>query len=761
MKQTLASTLAILLLLCAGRLLAAEPVVRGRVHDAERAPLPGVRVAIEHLDESVETGLDGRFAIAVPARSSAIVLLFEKPAYRPERRAVALPATAELEVELAPLRQISETVTVTATRVDIPLDENPAATTLVGRDALVSVPRGIGAEEALRTVPGVKVDNQANGERVHLSMRGQGILTERGVRGIQVLLDGIPINDPSGFAPDLYDVDWADVDRIDVVRGPVGFLFGGGSSGGVVSIRTQEGGDTPLGADAWASGGSNAFYKLHAAAGGSSGALDYSLSVARTEGDGYRDHTAFWGNNLYGRLDWKASPRFRLSAVVAATGYFNQNAEGLNLAWLAEDRRMANPDALAYNEYQKTIRQTGGLSGTLDLTADQTLSFTAYLRHTDYTESVPSTVQHRNLDSPGGSLQYTLRLGQGTVRSTSSAGLDLDGQTIDEYRRPNLGDAVEAPVKVSDQTADQGRAGFFLMERLELGARWAVLVGLRHDRIRNTLDDHLKAGGVDLSGERVFQQTTGRVGATFSARRDLDLYASWGQGFLPPATEELYANPDALGGFNASLVPATSRGEEVGLRGNARGRFYYDVALFHLDTRNDFERYRIAARPLETFYGNAGDTRRFGLESQLKWFPARSVAVTVAYTWSHFTYTRYDGLTYTGDLAGNTLPNWPRHLAFLGAEYTAGSHWVLGVTEEIQSRAYVDATNATWIDAYALLGLRAAYRWRGRRAQVEAFVSGRNVTGVEYIAFTEPDPDGNSYHPGPTAEVFAGVRASF
>jgi hypothetical protein len=44
---------------------------------------------------------------------------------------------------------------------------------------------------------------------------------------------------------------------------------------------------------------------------------------------------------------------------------------------------------------------------------------------------------------------------------------------------------------------------------------------------------------------------------------------------------------------------------------------------------------------------------------------------------------------------------------------------------------------------------------------VEAFVSGRNVTGVEYVAFTEPDPDGNSYHPGPTAEVFGGVRVSF
>lgn len=35
---------------------------------------------------------------------------------------------------------------------------------------------------------------------------------------------------------------------------------------------------------------------------------------------------------------------------------------------------------------------------------------------------------------------------------------------------------------------------------------------------------------------------------------------------------------------------------------------------------------------------------------------------------------------------------------------------------------------------------------------------GKNLTGKEYIAFTEPDPDGNSYQPGPGRQVFAGVR---
>src|ERR1019366_5063169 len=130
---------------------------------------------------------------------------------------------------------------------------------------------------------------------------------------------------------------------------------------------------------------------------------------------------------------------------------------------------------------------------------------------------------------------------------------------------------------------------------------------LRLDGIRNELADKLQAGGLNLSGSADFSRVTGRLGVTRSVTRDFSLYASWGQGFLPPATEELYANPAALGGFNRSLKPATSTGEEVGARGSALVRLFWDVAFFRLDTRRDFERYRVASRPLETFYGNAGE----------------------------------------------------------------------------------------------------------------------------------------------------------
>jgi iron complex outermembrane receptor protein len=739
-----------------------EPEVRGIVHDREANALDGVRITVEQTGQTAATGPDGRFSLVLSRPLPSVTLRFEHPQRETvvrEIRTDALPV--ELDVVLSAQLRLEESVTVTASRLDIPARDNPAATTVVTGPPLALVPRGIAADETLVSVPGVKVDNQADGERVHLSIRGQGILAEHGIRGIQVLLDGIPLNDPTGFAPDLYDVDWTDVDRIDVLRGPVAFLYGGGSSGGVVSVSTRGGRVERLGGDAFLNAGSNGFYKAQGAVAGGSERLSGSLDLARTAGDGYREHTAFWGDNLYARAGWRPGPRVRLDAVFAATGYFNQNAEGLNLEWLAEDRRMANPDALTYNEYQKTVRQTGGLSGRFDLGPGHEIDLVSYFRHTRYTESVPSTVQHRSMDAPGLSVQYKGRFGRGSVRATLSAGTDLDGQTIDEHRRPNLGRAVEGEEKVSDQVADQGRVGLFGMARVEVGPRFAVLLGLRHDRIRNQLDDRLKAGGTDLSGERTFGQTTGRVGVSYAVTSHLDLYASWGQGFLPPATEELYANPDALGGFNTHLVSASSHGAEVGARGSLGRPLVYEVTVFHLTTTDDFERYRITERPLETFYRNGGDSRRWGLETRVDWLPSRDVRVTAAYTLSDFVYTRYDSISLPGDWSGNALPNSPRHQLAVEAEYTARDRWVLSGTVQALSRAYVDATNATWIDGYALLGLRLARRFRFGDRSLEAFVSARNLANVEYIAFTEPDPDGNSYQPGPEREVFGGLRVRF
>jgi iron complex outermembrane receptor protein len=649
-------------------------------------------------------------------------------------------------------------IVITATRIGIPRREIPAATAVVGPEALATMPRGIAVDEAVRLVPGVKVDNQADGKRVHMSIRGQGILSERGIRGIKVTLDGLPINDPSGFAPDFYDVDWPTVDVVEVLRGPGASLYGAGSSAGVLNIRTDDGGPTPASGFVSGTYGSNGFWRATGDFGGSQGNLNYRGSYTRNEGDGYRVHTAFHGDNVYAKVHWAALAGLHLTPIVWYTDFFNQNAEGLNLTWLAQDRRMANPDAITYNEYQDTKRVVGGAVGEADLGSGRSLQFNGFVRSTRYEESVPSTVQHRSLLSPGATIQYTVERPTGSLRHHLSLGTDVQRQDIDEYRRPNLGNAVEAPDTVSNQSIYQYGVGFFALDRIELGSGWGAMLNVRYDRVQNRLFDHLQAGGVDLSGDASFDHLTGRAGVTFAPGRDLGFYASFGQGFLPPATEELANNPERLGGFNQNLQPAVSWGGEVGARGTLGGTVLFDVSLFQLHTDNDFDRYRVETRPLETFYRNAGSSQRYGVESYLAWTPATPVVLQVAYTYSHFKYTNTSGAY--GDIHGHWLPNSPQHQLVVDAQYSPVEKFTVGLSVEALSRWYIDPTNATSQDGYALLNARASYRLPVPGPGAELMVAARNIFGKQYIAFTEPDPDGNSYQPAAERELFAGLRVA-
>ena len=422
------------------------------------------------------------------------------PAARPASARTPAPAAPSPQQPQQPAQRAGEdtllvtrlnAIVITAPRISIPLGDNPAATRVVGPEVLRAMPRGIAVDEAVALVPGVKVDNQADGKRVHMSVRGQGILSEHGIRGINVLLDGLPLNDPTGFAADFYDVDWPTVSLVELQRGPAASLYGGGSSAGVLSISTADGGSRPAAGQASGTYGSNGFWRTSAQVGGSGGDLNYRASYTHAGGDGYRVHTAFHGDNVYAKAHWDAAAGIRLTPVLWYTDFFNQNAEGLNLTWLAQNRRQANPDALTYNEYIRTRRVVGGVTGQVNVAGEQRLSFTGFIRRTGYEESVPSSVLHRTFVAPGASLQYVIHATTGPLRHQVSVGSDLQWQSIDEYRHPNLGAAVEGPALLSDQTLHQAGVGAFALDRIDLGRSLGAMLNVRYDRISNRLADHL------------------------------------------------------------------------------------------------------------------------------------------------------------------------------------------------------------------------------------------------------------------------------
>ena len=586
-------------------------------------------------------------------------------------------------------QQKLDEVIVTALRIPAPLRSNPGSVSLVNSIVIQSAPRGIAVDEVLRLVPGVRIDNQANGSRIHMSIRGQGILSERGLRGIKVLIDGIPVNDPTGFAPDLYDVDWSYVSKVEVVRGPAASIYGGASNAGILNISTESGEGNKPGGLVSVSAGSNGFFKLLAQSAGSEGKMNYRLSISDFSGNGYRYHTAFRGSIFSNRITWQLTPRIRISETLIISHYFNQNAEGLNLGQLS-DPRQANPDAIPCNEYQDTKRITGGLTTLFKINEHQEFNVTAYLKGTNYLEPGSSAVQHRQFITPGGSVQYNLHTTSGSIRQSLSAGTDFQTQDIAEYKVPNKKDPLRAESigsismrinegneLLANQDINQYSWGLFAIEKLEFGKHFSMLFSLRYDNIHNKLTDKMDTPQ-PLSGSAGFAKVSGRAGLAYEFSRAFTLYTNIGQGFLPPSTEELTNNPGAFGGFNQGLKPATSLGEEAGLRGYIRDYLVYDITLFHLDTKNDFYRYRISSRPLETFYGNAGASSRNGIETSVTWKPLKDLSFQAAYTYSDFRYTSPDSIM------GNKLPNSPAHQLYAESDYTFVRHLKLSLAYEMQ-----------------------------------------------------------------------------
>jgi iron complex outermembrane receptor protein len=663
-------------------------------------------------------------------------------------------------------------VIISAGRLPMPLKMNPAATSLVGQNVLSVMPRAIAADEALRLVPGVRIDNQANGSRLHMSIRGQGILSEHGLRGIKVLIDGIPVNDPTGFAADLYDIDWASVKNIEVLRGSAASLYGGSSNAGVISVATQDGGDKPIGGNISTSVGSNGFYKLRGQVDGTSNNLNYRVSYSRLAGDGYRDHTAFWGNNLNEKVTFSPSKRVKLTQILNVTDYFNQNAEGLSLDQLAENPKQANPDAVPFNEYMKTSRTTNGLLGQVEINKNQNIQFNGFLRSTNYLEATNSGVLRRNIKADGGSLQYNLTFGSDVIKNHVSIGSDFQYQNIYETKHTNLKDTLRrdgngipsetlhegGDTLLANQIYEQQGLGLFLLDRLELGKKWSATFSLRYDNTQNKLKDRIVSGN-NHSGDKDFDRTTARVGLSYSICEMANVYADWSQGFLPPATEELASNPLSFGGFNTDLKPATSNSEEIGIRGTFRNYVFYDVTGFIMNTDNDFYRYRIAApRDQETFYGNVGSSNRYGIETFVSVTPIDPLSIQLAYTYSNFKYSSPDSIK------DNWLPNSPEHQLNADVSYKLTKNLTIGVSTEYQSKWYIYTNKIrkdVSQDGFNLYHARLAYTWNIAGLKGEISVYAKNFTDQKYVAFTEPDDGGNSYQPGSRREFFGSLKFNF
>ncbi len=704
--------------------------------------------------------------------------------------------------------QLNE-VMVTANRMPVVLKNNPGAISVVTPEQINAMTKSIATDEILRLVPGVKVDNGTDGSRVHLYIRGHGVLSESGFRGIGVYIDGISVNDPGGYCPDLYDVDWQTVKKVEVVKGLSTSMYGGGATGGVINITTKDGGTKPVNETFYGSVGSYGFWKTMEQVDGTQGDVNYRISYSHMQGNGYRAHQAFMGDNFSEKLKWTPSSKIKITQLLTYTRYFNQNSEGINLARIEGDIiglqannvgwRASNNDAVPYNEFHLTQRLTGATIVDYNIDDKQNITFKGFFRMNNYRETSNNGDDHKPYINQGITTQYNFNSGKENLKNHFSLGADFSSQVMDEHEFAVPGEFERDSNRVDshfslqsfdldstliNQNIQQRNLGVFLIDKIDIRKKLFATVNVRYDYVYNELTNNRPVpDSLSFSGSRSFQKPTYRLGLSYDACKYANIYANWGTGFLVPTSDELYNNPDYWGGFNTTIQPAESQGEEMGVRGSIEKFFYYDVTGFSEVTKNGFYRYSLPGRGNNTaFFGNIGENK-YGIETFVSYSPVKPIIIDVAYTYSHFVYPAHDSIT-----SDHWIPQCPQHMLTaevsfklsknfiltLNTEYE--SKWKLQVDDSIYDYYTIGATyyqpssvRSSWVTApghnygYNIYSADLRYRWKlgSLNGEISLFV--KNIFDQHYFGFTEPNnaPDYNSYQPAPGREIFGSVRIRF
>src|SRR5947209_13678457 len=172
-------------------------------------------------------------------------------------------------------------VIVSATRFDIPLDQSPASVSVINSQDMENkqIER---VSDALREVPGMNVVQTGTpGQLTSVFMRGLPS------QDMQVLLDGIPINQGLAGQFDFANLTTDNIDRIEIARGPQSTIYGPRALAGVVQIFTKHG-DGPPGITVSEEGGTYDTYRETLSSDGKIGKFDYSLGASRIDTDNAR-----------------------------------------------------------------------------------------------------------------------------------------------------------------------------------------------------------------------------------------------------------------------------------------------------------------------------------------------------------------------------------------------------------------------------------------------------------------------------------------
>ncbi len=669
-------------------------------------------------------------------------------------------------------------IEVTVTRAPEPLSRVPYAVGVLDREEIQRAQPTLGLDEALNNLPGVVVANRYNFSLdQRISIRGFGSRANFGVRGVKILLDGIPQTLPDGQSQ-LTNVEFADIGRAEVLRGASSSLYGN-ASGGVVAFQTEPAAPSPFAQRVRIQGGDgkrdgDGFYKWQSWSSGRAGNASGTLSISQFKADGFRQNSAAEIRQLNAGVDYVLSGttvgRLRVSAAD------NPRAKNPGALTLAEYR--ANPDSAAANNIRrkadKDVQQQQlslGLRHVDPAGNEYDVTVFGLLRDLENPLAapppgpfVPTAGTYVRIDRAvgGARVSGSRHLGVGPTAPRLSLGADL--QRMRDNRQNFRSDAGEPTDSVLiDQREKITEFGPFAQVQWSPREELLLNAGARYDWVRFDVTDFHLTDGADNSGQRTNGALSGHLGASWSFGDRFVPYVNFSTSFETPTTTELVNQPNGTGGFNTELSPQRAVNYEIGARGQPTPRVQYSVAFFLGRIRDAIvQQQEVGGR---AFFVNAGKTHNDGAEVGLSVTPVDGLRLSGAYTYAHYRFAEYVDASGTS-LEGNKLPGVPDHFWRVGLRTSLPYDFFADADHTISSSVPADDANTGSLvaDSWGAGVTNLRLGWEGNAGEVSLspFLGINNLWDRRYIsAVTINGVGGRVFEPAPRRVIYLGTEIGY
>ena len=682
--------------------------------------------------------------------------------FAPVRRTLSLTSGQTSTMSLTLSVQILEQTVVTAAKAgeadaqDTPL----AVSVLTGTELARTQDRTI--EDLAGRVPSMTFSQNSGLAMVTIRGIGTNAVFAGSDPSSSVYLDGVYLARPAMVLGDFLELE-----RVEVLRGPQGTLYGRNSLGGAVNLITksptnEREGSIRIG------GGNFGTFRAGARVSGpivrerlmGSAVIQRSLQTGMVRDLDHPDHP-LGGEDLIaarGQLRVVFTPRAELSfsadtARNEATPLYYAKILAVKPGFVV-DNPTALHDVRASVPAEGHVFQSGASARfTLDLTPTIRLTSLSAYRTVDFDVLVDTDISELDLiASHVGELQHQVSeevtVSHRGAKLTWVTGLFVFNE-VDRQPAAIVASGYGVENRFDPRVEANAVAGFG-QATIALTSRVAVTTGLRYTHERKTIDQWIELYTLDAPATLLSSVAytdaishdawSPKFGVEFRARPQVLTYASATRGFKSGGFN--VTSPEAGRGF----APEWAWSYEAGVKtvfGGGRGRF--NVAAFHTDY-TDLQ-VQTPLRPTVIDVSNAAAATIDGVEVEAATMLGGSVQMGGHLAWLDATYDQYLAVgagDVTVDVAGRRLNNTPVWTGRLWIDWTRA----IGGTNSLSLRA--DATGKTTAfftpfndnvqrqPPFGLLDLSAEFGPQHRRWSVTAFV--RNLTNEDYITGSDQTP---------------------